>query len=229
MAARTDGDTPSTDRPAPARHGREAALEALLAEIRACRICAPHLAHEPRPVLQAGPRAPILLVGQAPGRRVHETGLPFNDPSGDRLRRWLGVTREEFYDPRLFNIVPMGFCWPGTVKGKGDLPPRPECAATWRRRLIAALPEPELVLLIGRYAIAWHLGEEALADGVSGAVARWREHWPRILPLPHPSPRNIAWFRRHPWFEAEVVPALAARAAAILARAGGKPPAAGSD
>ena len=179
MAARTDGDTPSTDRPARAQPGREAALEALLAEIRACRICAPHLAHEPRPVLQAGPRAPILLVGQAPGRRVHETGLPFNDPSGDRLRRWLGVTRAEFYDPRFFNIVPMGFCWPGTVKGKGDLPPRPECAATWRRRLIAALPEPELVLLVGRYAIAWHLGEEALADGVSGAVAQHR-----LVPAP---------------------------------------------
>ncbi len=202
----------SDDRPA-----QDERLAALLAEIRRCRICAPHLPHEPRPVLQVGPRAQILLVGQAPGRRVHETGLPFNDPSGDRLRRWLGVTRAQFYDEALFQIVPMGFCWPGTVKGKGDLPPRPECAATWRERLLTALPEPALTILIGRYAIAWHLGREALADGVNGVVARWRTWWPRLVPLPHPSPRNIAWFKRHPWFEAEVVPALRQRVTDILA------------
>ena len=191
-------------------------LDELLAGIRACRLCAEVLPHEPRPVLQAGADARILVVGQAPGRRVHETGLPFNDPSGDRLRDWMGIDRTVFYDPARLNIVPMGFCYPGTDPRGGDRPPRPECAAHWRERLMAALGEQELTLVIGQYAIRWHLGREALREGVRGVVRRWREFAPAVFPMPHPSPRNIGWLRRNPWFEAEVVPALRRRVAEIL-------------
>ena len=164
-------------------------------------------------MLQWSPRARILLAGQAPGRRVHETGVPFDDPSGERLRSWMGVTREEFYDPGLVAILPMGFCYPGTGAG-GDLPPRPECAEAWRAPLMSGLERVALTLVIGGYALAWHLA--ASGGRVTPAVAGWRDHWPAILPLPHPSPRNNRWLKRNPWFEADVVPALRTRVRALI-------------
>lgn len=190
-------------------------LTELLTEIRACRLCAEHLPLGPNPVLQASLTAKILIVGQAPGIRVHRTGLPFNDPSGDRLRDWLGIDRDPFYDPALLAIVPMGFCYPGRGKS-GDLPPRPECAATWRAPLMASLPNIRLTVVIGRYAIAYHLPDYGRNPSVTNAVANWRSHWPDVIPLPHPSPRNNLWLRRNAWFDTEVIPALQARVAEIL-------------
>ena len=195
----------------------EAMLEALADVVRACRICrdAPlgkPLPHEPRPVLRPSSTARILIAGQAPGTRVHETGVPFNDRSGDRLREWLGVTREEFYDTGKFAILPMGFCFPGQDAKGGDLPPRRECAPAWRRPLMDLMPQIELVLAIGLYAQGWHMGDQRSAS-LTETVARWREIFevcpaPRILPLPHPSWRNTGWLRRNPWFETELVPKL---------------------
>lgn len=196
-----------------AKANRRRALPTLLREIAACRICADALPHGPRPVLQAGAEARVLIAGQAPGRRVHESGVPWNDPSGDRLRSWLGVSREQFYDPRIFALVPMGFCWPGTAKG-ADLPPRPECAPAWRSEVLALLPNVRLTLVIGAYAQAWHLESRA---SVTAQVQDWRSHWPDTVPLPHPSPRNIAWFARNPWFDAELLPALRRRLLVVLA------------
>lgn len=177
----------------------------LLEEVRACRLCADQLPLGPRPVLRAGAGARLLVVGQAPGTRVHETGIPWNDPSGDRLREWLELDRETFYDSERIAIVPMGLCYPGRGRG-GDLPPRPECAPAWHPRLLAALPRVRLTLLIGRYAQAWYLGSgrESLTD----TVRRYRDFLPRFFPLPHPSPRNRLWLRQRPWFEQQVVPAL---------------------
>jgi uracil-DNA glycosylase len=187
----------------------------LLKDIRACTICASHLPLGPRPVLQAHPEARILIAGQAPGRKVHETGLPFNDPSGDRLRQWLGVTREQFYDPHLFAIVPMGFCFPGTGTG-GDLPPRPECALKWRTKVLDQLPQIRLTLVLGQYAQEWHLKGQRRKT-LTETVAAWREFLPaNTLPLPHPSPRNIRWFKSNPWFEADVVPELRKRAGKLI-------------
>ena len=189
-------------------------LPALLREVRACALCAAHLPLGPRPVLQAGAQARILVAGQAPGRRVHASGVPFDDASGDRLRRWMGLTRERFHDPRHVAILPMGFCYPGTGRS-GDLPPRGECAPLWRDRLLQALPRIELTLVIGQHAMAWHLpgrGARSLTD----TVRTWRDADPALLPLPHPSPRNNGWLKANPWFEAEVVPALQARVRALL-------------
>lgn len=165
-------------------------------------------------MLQAGSGARILLAGQAPGRRVHASGRPFDDPSGDRLRRWLGVERAQFYDPALFAIVPMGFCYPGTGKA-GDLPPRPECAVAWRAQLLECLPAIELTVLIGQYALDWHLPGR-VGQSVTERVLAWHEHWPALIPLPHPSPRNSLWLKRNPWFEQDLVPRLAARVAQLL-------------
>ena len=190
-------------------------MDELLKEIRACRICEAELPHGPRPVLQASPSAVILIAGQAPGRRVHESGIPFQDPSGDRLRAWLGVSEAEFYDPRRIAIVPMGFCYPGTGSS-GDRPPRRECAPAWRERVLDALVNVRLTLVLGAYAQAWHLGTERT---VTEAVQAWKEAWPDRLALPHPSPRNRAWFKRNPWFEADVLPALRARVAELFDRA----------
>lgn len=178
----------------------------LTAAARACTLCAECLPLGPRPVFQLHPNAKILIAGQAPGRRVHETGVPFQDPSGDRLRDWMGLTKHEFYDPNLVAILPMGFCYPGTGKS-GDLPPRPECAPAWREPLLALLTKLELTLVIGQYAMAYHL---PALDGSSltDTVKDWRSHWPEILPMPHPSPRNNRWLAQNPWFEAEVLPAL---------------------
>jgi len=180
-----------------------AALAARLREIRACRLCAAALAHEPRPVLQADVRARVLVAGQAPGRKVHASGLPFDDVSGDRLREWMGVDRAAFYDPECFAIVPMGFCYPGTGSA-GDLPPRPECAPAWRDGLMRLLPRIELTLAIGGYAHAYHLPSPRRS--VTETVAAWRDTWPAVVPMPHPSPRNQLWLRRNPWFVEEVVP-----------------------
>jgi len=186
----------------------------LLADVRACTICADALPLGPRPVLQADPSARLLVVGQAPGRRVHESGVPFSDPSGDRLRRWMGITDERFYDPADVAIVPMGFCFPGTGPS-GDLPPRPECAPAWRRPLLDGLRDVALTLVIGRYAQAYHLPDAG--GSVSDVVGSWRDHWPEVVPLPHPSPRNNRWLKEHPWFEEELVPLLQARVAEVLA------------
>ncbi|MBM70848.1 MAG: hypothetical protein CME43_15385 [Haliea sp.] len=185
----------------------------LLAEVRDCRLCEATLPLGPRPVLQVHPEARILIAGQAPGRKVHDTGIPFNDPSGTRLRQWLGIDHDTFYDPRTVALVPMGFCYPGTGK-HGDLPPRPECATTWRRPLLEQLPRMELTLVLGQYAQAWHL--DGPRAGVTARVRAWRAHWPNIVPLPHPSPRNNRWLSQNPWFETELLPALQARVASIL-------------
>lgn len=184
----------------------------LLTDVRACTICAEYLPLGPRPVLQIEPRAKILIAGQAPGRKVHETGLPFNDVSGDRLREWMGVTRDDFYDEKLFAIVPMGFCYPGTGKS-GDLPPRPECAPAWRDRLLAHLTQLETSLVIGQYAHAYHFEGKM---SVTERVKEWRNYWPELIPLPHPSPRNNLWLRRNPWFECEFIPELQKRIAELL-------------
>lgn len=192
-----------------------AVLPSLLAEIRACRACAGELPHAPRPVVMAAPGTRLLICGQAPGRRVHESGQPFTDPSGDRLRAWMGVDEATFYgDPRI-GVAAMAFCYPGTAASGGDHPPPPRCAELWRGRLMATL-QPELTLLVGTYAQGWHLGKRAKAR-MTDTVAAWRDYLPAFLPLPHPSWRNTAWLKRNPWFEDEVVPYLQARTAAILA------------
>lgn len=194
---------------------RERAFRRLLRDVRACRLCEPHLEHGVRPVLQLDPAARLLVAGQAPGRRVHASGLPFDDPSGDRLRAWMGVSRETFYDARRIAIVPMGLCYPGTGRS-GDLPPRPECAPTWRRPLLDSLPRLELTLVIGQYAMAWHLGRTR--ESVTEVVRAWREYGPALLPLPHPSPRNTLWLARNAWFEQEVVPEIRRRVRNALER-----------
>lgn len=180
----------------------------LLAEVRACTICAAQLPHGPRPVLQLHPKARILIAGQAPGRRVHESGVPFDDVSGDRLREWMGVTREVFYDPQQIAILPMGFCFPGTGKA-GDFPPRAECAPAWREQLLSRLRHLRLTLVVGQYAQAYHLNRSE--SSLTVTVQSWRTYWPGSVPLPHPSPRNNIWLRRNPWFEAELLPALRQR------------------
>jgi|SRR5688572_16278189 uracil-DNA glycosylase len=199
-------------------------LEALLARIRACRICRDTpkgrpLTHEPRPVLRVSRSARICICGQAPGTRVHASGKPFTDPSGDRLRDWMGVTPDEFYDDRRVSIIPMGFCFPGLDDKGGDRPPRRECAESWRESLFRHLPQFELVLLVGLYAQRWHLGERA-KSGLTANVGRWRDFvskdGPVFVPLPHPSWRNNAWLKRNPWFGEEVLPYVRAKVRSIL-------------
>lgn len=187
-------------------------LDALVADIRACRLCLEEpegrpLPHEPRPVLRVSPTARVCIVGQAPGTKVHASGTPFTDRSGDRLREWMGVTSDEFYDVSKIAIVPMGFCFPGQDAKGGDLAPRRECAPRWRAELFALLPRIELTLLVGQYAQGWHLGSRA-KPSLTQTVAAWRDYAPRAIPLPHPSWRNNAWIRKNPWFEREVLPAL---------------------
>lgn len=194
-----------------------AALEALLGRVRACTLCGERLPLGPRPVVQAGAGARILVAGQAPGRRVHASGRPFDDPSGDRLRAWMGIDRDTFWDARRVAILPMGFCYPGSG-ASGDLPPRPECAPAWRGPLLALLQDIALTLVIGRYAQDWHL--DIAGASVTDTVCDWRRGWPAVLPLPHPSPRNNRWLRANPWFEIEVLPRLRQRVAALLAAPG---------
>ncbi len=191
------------------------ALDKLLLQARACTVCAPHLPHGPRPVLRAAATARLLVVGQAPGRKVHDTGIPWNDPSGDRLRNWLDMDRATFYDEARIAIIPTGLCFPGTGKG-GDLPPRPECAPLWHPPLLDALPDIRLTLLIGQYAQAYYLGPRCKKT-LTETVAAWREYLPEYLPLPHPSPRNQMWLKRNPWFETALLPVLREEVARALA------------
>ncbi|MEM6728736.1 MAG: uracil-DNA glycosylase family protein [Pseudomonadota bacterium] len=189
----------------------------VVAEIQSCRLCAPrfaatHTAHEPRPVTWFRPGARVLIAGQAPGLRVHRSGQPFTDPSGDRLRAWMGVDSATFYDQSRIAIVPMAFCFPGYDAKGSDLPPPKLCAKTWRRAVLDGLGDIDLMLLVGGAAQAWHLGPGTVTD----RVASWRDHAPKVFPLPHPSWRNNAWLKRHPWFEAELVPALQRRLEALL-------------
>lgn len=199
-------------------------LDKLAAEIRACRLCVESpqgkpLPHEPRPVLRVSRTARVCLAGQAPGTRVHASGMPFTDASGDRLRDWMGVTSEEFYDTSKIAIVPMGFCFPGQDAKGGDLPPRRECAPHWRARLFAEMPQIELTLLIGQYAQGWHLGEAAKGN-LTETVAAWRGYLPRAIPLPHPSWRNNGWIRKNPWFETEVLPVLRKEIRRLIGKSG---------
>ncbi len=191
-------------------------LAALLAEVRACRVCEADLPLGPRPVLRAEAGARLLIIGQAPGTRVHASGVPWDDASGDRLRDWLAIERDVFYDAGRVAIVPMGFCYPGRDKNGGDRPPRPECAPLWHARLHAMLPNVALTLLVGRYAQAYYLGRAA-GKSVVETVRAWRDHLPAYLPLPHPSWRTRSWATRNPWFEAEVIPALRAELRRLFA------------
>jgi uracil-DNA glycosylase len=185
---------------------RQYSLDRLLSEVRACRACESELPFEPRPIVHATTTARLLIVGQAPGVLAHESGIPWNDPSGDRLRQWIGIDRASFYDESRIAIIPIGFCYPGRGQS-GDLPPRAECASLWLGQLLQHLPQVQLTLLIGRYAQSHYLRarrKETLTD----TVRAWREYRPNYLPLPHPSGRNNVWLRRNPWFETEVLPAL---------------------
>jgi uracil-DNA glycosylase len=192
------------------------ALDVLLAEIRACRICAQHLPHGPRPVLRASATARLCIIAQAPGIRVHESGLSFDDPSGDRLRDWLAIDRETFYDESRVAIIGMGFCFPGHDAHGGDRPPRKECADAWHEKLFAVLPPFKLTLLVGTYALGRYLGDAAKAN-MTETVKAWRDYAPRVIPLPHPSWRNNAWLKNNPWFPNELLPYLRKRVARVLA------------
>jgi len=180
-------------------------LDDLVARIRACRLCEPHLPLGPRPVLRVSATARLLIVGQAPGTVVHQTGIPWNDRSGERLRDWLAIGRAEFYDESRVAIIPTGLCYPGRAEGGGDLPPRPECAPAWFAPLRALLPDIRLTLAVGSYAQALLLGSRRRAT-MTDTVAAWRDTLPAILPLPHPSWRTTAWQRKNPWFDAELLP-----------------------
>lgn len=195
-------------------------MTALQSDIRACRLCKDrfaqtHTAHAPRPVVWFRSGARILIAGQAPGMQVHEKGRPFDDPSGDRLRDWMGIGRDEFYDQNLLANLPMAFCFPGYNAKGSDLPPPPICAKTWRQRSIKEIGDVPLILLIGGYAQKWHLGPSAKA-GVTATVSGWRDHAPRVFPLPHPSWRNTAWLKKNPWFEDDLMPVLRARVQEVL-------------
>jgi uracil-DNA glycosylase len=189
----------------------------LLADVRACTLCETHLPLGLRPVVQLDPKARILIAGQAPGRKVHESDVPFDDASGNRLREWLGVSREAFYDAEQIAILPMGFCFPGSGSS-GDLPPRPECAPAWREQLLVRLRQLEITLVLGRYAQADHFGEAS--SSLTELVKSWRTHWPHLVPLPHLSPRNNRWLTKNPWFEAELLPSLRKRVSEVLASRG---------
>ena len=192
-------------------------FQEMMRAIAQCDVCAEHLPFAPKPIFQLHPSARILVVGQAPGRKAHEAGIPFDDLSGDRLRAWMGVTRKTFYDARQIALLPMGLCFPGTGKS-GDLPPRPECAAQvahiGRAAILHHLPKIELTLMVGQYAIGFHLPNAQ--DTLTETMHRWREYLPECLPMPHPSPRNQLWLRRNPWFETEVIPSLQARVRQLL-------------
>ena len=201
--AAADAAAPPGDRPA--------TLDSLLAAVRACRVCEAHLPLGPRPVVQAGASARILIVGQAPGAKVHASGVPWDDRSGDRLRDWMGIDVAAFHDPSRVAIVPMGLCYPGRG-ASGDRAPRRECAPLWLDRLLAQLRLIELTLLVGRYAQAHFLrAAGAGPTSVTATVRDWRVHAPDVIPMPHPSPRNVAWFKANPWFDAELVPVLRQR------------------
>jgi uracil-DNA glycosylase len=185
----------------------------LIEEVRACTICAPYLEHGVRPVLQIDSKAKILIAGQAPGKKVHESGIPFDDASGDRLRQWMGVSKDTFYNAKEIAILPMGFCYPG--KGKsGDLPPRTECAEAWRAKLLKQLPQLQLTLVIGQYAQSYHIDQNKLS--LTETVKAGQNYWPSVVPLPHPSPRNNGWLKKNSWFEDEILPNLRQRILELL-------------
>lgn len=184
-------------------------FHAIISEARACILCKEFLPLGPRPVFSIHPKSKILIIGQAPGTKVHTTGIPWNDASGNELRRWLDVDREQFYDPKIFGIMPMGFCYPGRGKG-GDMPPRPECAPTWHQQMKYHMPEVKLTLLIGQYALKYYLGKSR-EKTLTETVRNFETYLPEFIPLVHPSPRNLMWRRRNPWFEEEVVPTLRER------------------
>ena len=198
----------------PSKSSAQAVTAKLLDEVRACRLCEPHLPLGPRPVLQVQSGARMLIAGQAPGSKVHQSGVPFDDASGDRLRDCMGIDKAVFYDAACVAILPMGFCYPGTGNS-GDLPPRPECAPAWRDKLLARMPGLELTLVIGQYAQVWHL-KDARKATLTETVVAWRDHWPAVLPLPHPSPRNNIWLKRNGWFEDDVIPVLRKRVRDLL-------------
>lgn len=195
------------------KHTEPGTKNELLAQVRACRICAAQLPLGPRPILQLHPDARILIAGQAPGRKVHESGQPFSDASGLRLRDWLGLSERQFYNPRLVAILPMGFCYPGSGRS-GDLPPRPECAEHWREALLQQLRQVSLTVLIGQYAQRYHLPKAGRT--LTATVANWRSYWPQTIPLPHPSPRNNLWLKRNPWFADELLPILRDRISGLM-------------
>lgn len=198
------------------RQSMTSSLDVLLRQILGCMVCAPHLAHGPRPIVQAGRDARIVIIGQAPGAKVHESGVPWRDQSGDRLREWTGLDEATFYDPARVALVPMGFCYPGTAKG-ADLPPRPECAPLWHERVLAALPEVRLTLLVGIHAQGYYLRGQP-KQTMTETVRDFAALGPKLFPLPHPSWRSTGWMRKNPWFEADVVPALGRSVHSALAR-----------
>ncbi|MDT0606392.1 uracil-DNA glycosylase family protein [Croceitalea rosinachiae] len=181
-------------------------MKNLLTEIRNCSVCAENLPLGPRPIVSAHPEAKIIIIGQAPGTKVHETGVPWDDPSGRQLRKWLGVSDEVFYDETKIALVPMGFCYPGKARG-GDLPPRPECAPLWHQKLWNSMPNLELIIVIGTYAQKYYL-KEGMEKNLTETVRAYKNYLPRYFPLPHPSPRNRFWLSKNPWFDDEVVPKL---------------------
>ncbi|MCB0081585.1 MAG: uracil-DNA glycosylase family protein [Caldilineaceae bacterium] len=192
-------------------------LAGLVDEIRGCNVCSEHLPLGARPVFQFGAESKILIAGQAPGRKVHDSGVPFNDASGSRLREWLGLSESQFYDANMVAILPMGFCFPGTGKS-GDLPPRPECAEIWRSRVLSQLKHLRLTLLLGQFAVSYHLPEAS--GSLTTLVRNWGEYGGDVFPLPHPSPRNNIWLKRNPWFEQEVIPVIKKRVAEVVRNGG---------
>lgn len=225
------GSAGSSDENAQKEKSVVRSLGGLVEDIKSCRHCilnpsGPPLGHEPRPVLVASTYAKICIIGQAPGTRVHASGKPFTDPSGDRLREWLGVSSREFYNQKLFSIIPMGFCFPGLNDKGADLPPRKECAEKWQDELFERMPQIELKLLVGMYAQRWHLGKRRKKT-LSETVRCWREYLPRkqdearepaVLPMPHPSWRNNAWLRKNPFFERDVIPYLRGEVARLIGK-----------
>jgi len=191
-------------------------LKVLTKQISDCKICASHFEHTPKPIFQLNTQAKILVAGQAPGRKAHASGIPFSDPSGDRLRDWMGVTNETFYDAKKIALLPMGFCYPGHGSA-GDLPPRKECAKAWRQQTLDAMPNIQLTLVIGQYAIEWHLAALRKSN-LTETVRAWKLYAPAVIPLPHPSPRNNIWLRKNQWFEEEVLPSLRKRVRKCLSK-----------
>jgi len=189
-------------------------FEALVAKVKGCSMCKAHLPQGVRPVFQMHPSAQILIAGQAPGRKVHESGIPFDDASGQRLREWLGISKDTFYNPEKVAILPMGFCYPGTG-ASGDLAPRKECEPAWRAQLLEHLPHLKMTIVLGQYAQKYHFGGTQLS--LTALVESWQDHWPSLVPMPHPSPRNNIWLSKNRWFEKELVPKLQQRVAVVLA------------
>ncbi|NNM10977.1 MAG: uracil-DNA glycosylase family protein [Pseudomonadales bacterium] len=190
-------------------------LSSLLNDVRNCTLCEKNLPLGARPILQLHQSARILIAGQAPGKKVHESGIPFDDASGEHLREWLGISHDEFYNPELVAILPMGFCYPGSGKS-GDLPPRPECAPAWRDQLLGHLTDLQLTIVLGAYAQKYHFGQAG--SSVTELVKSWRIYWPEVIPLPHPSPRNNIWLSKNPWFEVELLPLIKQRVSGLLSR-----------